>query len=183
MGIEWDMICWPTIHMIFWRVWKCGIPHQIMGALFNWTNRTLIQSYSHGISKLLLLAYFNDRPPFTSEAKSSGHLPTATAVTIFASGFSTLFFRACVAAVSSMLVNHTCDSGCDCSVSQFIYGLVVLNLHLIILNLLITQMSWLSNWAKEDVKSQYLCLAEHLLQESIIVSLRESANLRCHHCN
>ena len=46
-----------------------------------------------------------------------------TAVTIFASGFSTLFFRACVAAVSSMLVNHTCDSGCDCSVSQFIYGL------------------------------------------------------------
>ena len=78
--------------MICWRVWNCGIPHQlwslilsrkkmiphqIMGALFNWTNRTPIQSYSHGISKFLLLAYFNDRPPFTSEAKSCGHLPTA----------------------------------------------------------------------------------------------------------
>lgn len=57
------------------------IHHQIMGALdylIGQTEhkRTLIQSYSHGISKFLLLAYFNDRPP-TSEAKSCGHLPTA----------------------------------------------------------------------------------------------------------
>ena len=58
--------------MIFIYIIPKNDPPSILGALFSWTKPS-----SHGINKFLLLAYFNDRPQFTSEAKSCCHLTTA----------------------------------------------------------------------------------------------------------